>query len=43
MMMGQVEEKLVQLNAAKTVFIEDLTPEQRAKILKEKAGVKSNK
>jgi hypothetical protein len=41
MLMGSAEErKIEEPSAKKTVFIEDLTPDERARILKEKTGVK---
>lgn len=39
MLMGQTEQNAIKQSNEKTVFLEDLTPEERAKILKEKAGV----
>ncbi len=40
MLMGAAEgEKKLTEPAQKTVFIEDLTPEEKARILKEKTGV----
>ena len=42
--MGAAEgEKKLTEPVQKTVFIEDLTPEEKAKILKEKTGVKNRK
>lgn len=38
MLMGSAEERKIQEPSKKTVFIEDLTPEERSKILKEKTG-----
>ena len=44
MLMGAAEgEKKLTEPVQKTVFIEDLTPEEKAKILKEKTGVKNLK
>lgn len=40
MMMGQREADTVKMTGEKTIFIEDLTPEERARILKEKTGVR---
>jgi len=37
--MGTAEERKIQEPSKKTVFIEDLTPEERSKFLKEKTGV----
>ena len=39
MLMGTAEERKLDEPAKKTVFIEDLTPEERSRILKEKTGV----
>ena len=39
MMMGAAEGKTVEAPKEKIVFIEDLNPQERAKILKEKTGV----
>ena len=38
MLMGTAEDKVLQGPAEKVVFLEDLTPEERAKVLKEKTG-----
>lgn len=37
-MMGTAEDKALQAPVEKVVFLEDLTPEERAKVLKEKTG-----
>jgi hypothetical protein len=37
--MGNAEERKIEEPFKKTVFIEDLTPEEKAKILREKTGV----
>lgn len=42
MLMGQAEGNTIKMPVEKTVFIEDLTPEERARILKEKAGVRTH-
>ena len=39
MLMGVAEGNTIKQATEKTVFLEDLTPEERARILKEKAGV----
>ena len=39
MLMGSAEERKINEPSKKTVFLEDLTAEERAKILKEKTGV----
>lgn len=39
MLMGTAEERKIAEPSKKTVFIEDLTPEERSRILKEKTGV----
>lgn len=39
MLMGSAEERKIEDPTKKTVFLEDLTPEERAKILKDKTGV----
>ena len=39
MMMGQAEGNTIMNIEQKTVFIEDLNAEQKAKLLKEKSGV----
>ena len=38
MLMGTAEDKVLQAPTEKIVFLEDLTPEERAKVLKEKTG-----
>lgn len=42
MLMGSAEERKIEEPSKKTVFLEDLTPEERARILKEKTGVNFN-
>ena len=37
--MGSAEERKIEEPSKKTVFLEDLTPDERAKLLKEKTGV----
>jgi hypothetical protein len=39
MLMGQADKDAIKIPATKVVFIEDLTPEERARHLKENAGV----
>jgi hypothetical protein len=39
MLMGQAEENEIKITGEKVKFVEDLTPEERAKLLKEKQGV----
>ena len=41
MLMGTAEERKLNEPTKKTVFIEDLTPEERARVLKEKTGVRT--
>lgn len=38
MLMGSAEERKIEEPSKKTVFLEDLTPDERAKLLKEKTG-----
>ena len=39
MLMGTAEDKVIKPITTKTIFIEDLNPEERARLLKEKTGV----
>lgn len=39
MLMGQAEENEIKITGEKVKFVEDLTPEERARLLKEKQGI----